>query len=257
MRSPPPFASSSVFQTPSLALLAAEPLRALFDHFGAHLGSTPLAVGDGHPVIVYPGLGAGAFNTSHLRGYLQSSGFVAHDWQSGVNTGPDGIFDDWLGHLDERVRALHQSQGRKVSLIGWSLGGVYAREIAKRCPRSVRQVITLGTPFAALGGGNFAGTVFRLLDKDRTHLSPQMEARLRASPPVPTTSIYSKSDGIVSWQGCIEKKSPRSESVEVSASHLGMASHPEVLRLVAERLAQPEGKWRPLKQPSEPARSTR
>jgi hypothetical protein len=126
---------------------------------------------------------------------------------------------------------------------------VYAREIAKRCPVAVRQVITLGTPFASLGGGNHAGTVYKLLNRDRAHLPPRLQARLRERPPVPTTSVYSKSDGIVSWRGCIEKKSERSESVEVSASHLGMVTHPEVMRVIVDRLSQPEGKWRPLKEP--------
>ena len=139
-------------------------------------------VGDGHPVVVYPGLGAGALTTSHLRSFLRNSGYTVHDWEGGVNTGPEGILDDWLGNLDDRVRELHRSHGRKVSLIGWSLGGVYAREIAKRCPQSVRQVITLGTPFASLGGGNHAGTVFKLLNKDKAHLPPELQARLRATP---------------------------------------------------------------------------
>ena len=207
-------------------------------------------VGDGHPVVVYPGLGGGAFTTSHLRSFLKDSGFTAHDWGGGVNTGPEGIFDDWLGSLDDRVRELHRSHGRKVSLVGWSLGGVYAREIAKRCPDSVRQVITLGTPFASLGGGNHAGTVFKLLNRDRAHLPPELQTRLRERPPVPTTSVYSKTDGIVSWRGCIEKKTERSESVEVSASHLGMVTHPQVLRVIVDRLSQPEGQWRPLKVPN-------
>jgi esterase/lipase len=207
----------------------------------------PTPVGDGHPVVVYPGLGGGALTTSHLRTFLKQSGFAVHDWEGGVNTGPEGVFDDWLGHLDDRVRDLHRAHGRKVSLIGWSLGGVYAREIAKRCPDAVRQVITLGTPFAALAHGNHAGTVFKLLNRDKAHLPPDLEARLKQCPPVPTTSVYSKTDGIVSWRGCIEKKSARAENVEVSASHLGMVSHPEVLRVIADRLGQPEGRWRPLK----------
>lgn len=244
------FASSGAFRAPSLALLATEPLRALFDYVGARVGARPLHVGDGHPVVVYPGLGGGAFTTSHLRSFLRDSGFTVHDWEGGVNTGPEGVLDDWLGNLDDRVRDLHRSHRRKVSLIGWSLGGVYAREIAKRCPEAVRQVITLGTPFASLGGGNHAGMVFKLLNKNRAHLPRQLQARLRECPPVPTTSIYSKTDGIVSWRGCIEKKTERSESVEVSASHLGMVTHPQVLRVVVDRLSQAEGKWRPLKVPS-------
>jgi hypothetical protein len=239
--------STSAFPAPALGLLATEPLRALLDYCAAKVASLPRGLGDGHPVVVYPGLGAGALTTAHLRKYLRDCGFTVHDWEGGVNTGPEGIFDDWLATLEQRVRDLHALHGQKVSLIGWSLGGVYAREIAKRCPDAVRQVITLGTPFAALAHGNHAGTVFKLLNRDKAHLPPELEARIREVPPVPTTSIFSKTDGIVSWRGCIEKKTPTSESVEVHASHLGMVTHPQVLRIVANRLAQPEGKWRPLR----------
>jgi len=202
---------------------------------------------------VYPGLGGGTLATSHLRSYLKDCGFTVHDWDGGVNTGPDGVFDDWLQPLAERVRELHARDGRKVSLVGWSLGGIYAREIARCCPESVRQVITLGTPFAALANGNHAGTVFKLLNREKAHLPPDLEARIRECPPVPTTSIYSKTDGIVSWRGCIQKRTAISESVEVAASHLGMVTHPQVLRVVADRLAQPEGRWRPFNRPSAPS----
>jgi esterase/lipase len=218
----------------------------MLDYCAARLGCEALPVGDGHPVVVYPGLGGGAMTTAHLRHFLKDSGFTVHDWAGGVNTGPEHFFDDWLGTFEQRVRVLRREHGRKVSLIGWSLGGVYAREIAKRCPECVRQVITLGTPFGSLGDGNHAGTIYKVVNRDKaTQLTPQLQARLRACPPVPTTSIYSKTDGIVSWRGCIQKRSGISENVEVSASHLGMGTHPEVLRIVANRLAQPEGQWRP------------
>ncbi|MBG9387727.1 esterase/lipase family protein [Caenimonas aquaedulcis] len=245
------------FSAPSLSLLATEPLRALFDFVSAKVGSRAVPIGDGHPVIVYPGLGGGALSTQHLRRFLADSGFEAHDWGGGLNTGPEGHIDDWLAGLEQRVRALHAQTGRTVSLVGWSLGGVYARELSRRCPECVRQVVTLGTPFASLGGGTHAGTVYKLLNRDTSQLTPQLEARLRQTPPVPTTSVYSKSDGIVSWRGCIEKNTARSESVEVHASHLGMGTHGEVLRIVADRLAQPEGGWKPIRRPSAPARSTR
>lgn len=237
-------ASTATYAAPPLALLATEPLRALFDFCAGKLGHAPSAVGDGHPVVVYPGLGGGALSTAHLRRFLRDCGFAAHDWHGGINTGPDGMFDDWLHGLAERVRELHGLHGRKVSLVGWSLGGVYAREVAKRCPRSVRQVITLGTPFSSMSSANHARTIYRMLGGDTSHLTPQLEARLRECPPVPTTSIYSKADGVVSWRGCLEKESDRVENVEVSASHLGMGAHPEVLRIVADRLALPEGEWR-------------
>jgi hypothetical protein len=245
----------SSFRAPPLSLLAMEPLRAVLDYCAARIGCEPLPIGDGHPVVVYPGLAGGAMSTAHLRRFLQQSGFTVRDWEGGVNTGPEGLFDDWLGTLVQRVRDLHAEHGSAVSLVGWSLGGVYAREIAKLCPGSVRQVVTLGTPFGSLGGGNHAGTIYKLLNRDTPHLTPEMAARLRECPPVPTTSIYSKTDGIVSWRGCIERRSERSESVEVAASHLGMGTHPEVLRILVNRLAQPEGQWRPLRRPTSRRRS--
>jgi hypothetical protein len=235
---------TATHSAPSLALLAAEPLRALFDFCASKAGPRPVSVGDGHPVVVYPGLGAGALTTAHLRSHLRESGFAVHDWGAGVNTGPDGHLDTWLATHIERVRELHARDGRKVSLVGWSLGGIYAREIARRCPDAVRQVITLATPFAAVVQGNHAGTAFMLLNGKRAELPDGIEARLRAPLPVPTTSVYSRSDGIVSWRGCIGKRGACTESVEVSASHLGMVSHPEVLDVIVDRLAQPEGTWK-------------
>lgn len=235
------------FQPPPLSLLATEPVRALFDFCASKFVTRAVPVGDGHPVVVFPGLGGAPFTTSHLRRFLTDCGFTAHCWGRGVNTGPDGDFDAWLGELEADVRSRHAEGGQKVSLVGWSLGGIYARELAKRCPGSVRQVITLGTPFASMRGATHAETVYKLLNRGSDQLTPELEARLRECPPVPTTSVYSKSDGVVCWRGCIEKRSARSESVEVSASHLGMVTHPDVLRVIADRLAQPEGQWRPLR----------
>jgi pimeloyl-ACP methyl ester carboxylesterase len=235
----------ATFRAPSLSLLATEPFRAALDFFSAKLGQPPRVRGDGHPVVIYPGLGAGAYSTSQLRGYLKACGFAVHDWGLGMNRGPDSPFDGWLAPLADRVSELHAQHGQRVSLVGWSLGGVYAREVAKQSPASVRQVITLATPFRAIGDGNHAGTIFKLMGGDTSHLTPQLQARLRERPPVPTTSIYSKSDGMVSWRGCVEPAGPQVENVAVDASHLGMATHADVMRVVADRLAQPEGEWRP------------
>jgi len=237
----------SPFRAPPLSLLAVEPLRAMFDGFAAHFACEAGAVGDGHPVIVYPGLGAGGAQTALLRRYLGDCGFAVHDWEGGINTGPLGRLHDWLGTLENHLGRVHEEHGRTVSLVGWSLGGLYARELAKRRPAAVRQVITLATPFASLGRGNHAGVWFQLLHPDSAHLAPDMQQRLREPPPVPTTSIYSRSDGIVSWRGCVQQRTGRCENVEVSASHLGIVSHPRALGIVAERLAQPEGQWRPLR----------
>ena len=249
---------SSSPRAPSLALLLAEPLRAMLDALGSHVTAHPEPVGDGHPVIVYPGLGAGSMNTSQLRNFLRHAGFQASDWGGGVNIGHEGDFDDWLDGLADNVREMRaRHDGRKVSLIGWSLGGIFAREIAKRAPDNVRTVITLATPFSALGDATRAGALYKILNGDAGQFAPGVEARLRGSPPVPTTSIYSKSDGIVSWRGCIERRSPITESVEVDASHMGMVGHPAVLRIIANRLAQPEGSWKPLKRSERIGRSRR
>lgn len=237
----------SAFPAPPLSLLAMEPLRALFDFAAAKFSAAAPSVGDGHPVVVFPGLGGAPFTTSHLRRFLADAGFSAHCWGRGVNTGPEGDFDAWLAGLEDDLRQRHAQAGRKVSLVGWSLGGIYARELAKRAPECVRQVITLGTPFASMRGATHAETLYKLLNGDTSRLTPELQARLRACPPVPTTSVYSKSDGVVCWRGCIEQRTPLSESVEVGASHLGMATHPDVLRIVVDRLAQPEGQWRPLR----------
>jgi pimeloyl-ACP methyl ester carboxylesterase len=241
MPTPPALA----FQAPSLALLATEPLRALLDFCAAKAGSLHRVDGDGHPVIVYPGLGAGALTTSQLRAHLRSCNFEVFDWDLGVNTGPDGLFDDWIVSLVERVCSTFSRDGRKVSLIGWSLGGIYAREIAKLCPDSVRQVITMGTPHNAMGDANHAGTIYKMLGGDTSQLTPELLARLAETPPVPITSIYSKSDGVVCWRGCLEQAGRYAENIAVHASHLGMPTHPEVLRIVADRLAQAEDGWRP------------
>jgi len=257
---PPP--QVLAFTAPSLALLATEPLRAAIEFCSARVSRPSAVAGDGHPVIVYPGLGAGAMTTAQLRTHLQSCNFTVHDWELGVNTGPDGLFDAWLPTLVERVRNLHALHGRKVSLVGWSLGGIYAREIAKCCPECVRQVITLATPHRAIADANHAGTIFRMLGGSIPELPPDLLQRVAARPPVPVTSIYSESDGLVCWRGCLEQAGRQAENIAVHASHLGMPSHPDVLRIVAERLAQPEGAWRPYRRgrikasgPTAPART--
>lgn len=233
------------FRAPPLALLATEPLRAVLEFCAAKAGQLAKVRGDGHPVIVYPGLGAGAFTTSQLRAHLERCDFRVYDWERGVNTGPDGLLDAWLPSLVERVLEVHAEHGRRVSLVGWSLGGIYAREIAKMCPQAVRQVVTLATPHGAIGDANHAGTIFKLLGGDTSQLTPELQERLRERPPVPTTSIYSETDGMVCWRGCLEEPGADVENVPVEASHLGMPTHPDVLRIVADRLAQPEGRWRP------------
>ena len=233
-------------QSPALALLASEPARALVDLVASRAPREALASGDGHRVIVYPGLGAGAWSTVRLRSTLAVAGFDGVDWGFGLNRGPRGGLRNWLEQLAAAADAQSARDGRKVSLVGWSLGGIYAREIARAVPYAVRQVVTLGSPFGAEAEATHAGWLYRLLSGSEPPRSPGELQDLRRPLPVPSTSVFSKADGIVPWQGCLQKEGPISENIEVpGVSHLGMGTHRAVLALVAERLAQPEGAWKP------------
>jgi hypothetical protein len=229
-------------QSPSLSLLAMEPGRAMLDYLFAHLPLRSDVRGDGHPVIVYPGLGAGAWSTSKLRHALTAAGFNALDWGFGQNTGPRGGVDAWISELRASVASLERSEQRKVSLVGWSLGGIYAREVARAAPALVRSVITLGSPFAARSEDTNAAWLYRMLSGSRP---PVDHLKLAKQPlPVPSTSIYSKSDGVVPWRGCLQPRGATSENIEVAGvSHLGLGVNRDVLKVIVDRLAQPENGW--------------
>ena len=233
-------------QSPPFALLASEPARAFVDFLASRAPKAAAAVGDGHRVIVYPGLGAGAWSTSRLRSALDAAGFDSVDWGFGQNRGPRGSLKDWLQRLAAAAEGESARSGRKVSLVGWSLGGIYAREIARAVPAVVRQVVTLGSPFGAEADATHAGWLYRLLSGAKPPQSRRYLEELKRALPVPSTSVFSKADGIVPWQGCLQKAGPLAENVEVpGVSHLGMGTNRAVLALVAERLAQPEGAWKP------------
>jgi pimeloyl-ACP methyl ester carboxylesterase len=141
---------------------------------------------------------------------------------------------------------MSDTHGRKVSLVGWSLGGLYARQLAKMMPERVRSVITLGSPFAGPPRSTNAWRVYELASGRRAdEEDPRFGGTLAEPPPVPTTAIYSRTDGICAWQGCKEKTSAKTESIEVESSHCGMGHHPAAVYAVADRLAQPEGQWKP------------
>lgn len=245
---------------PNFLLLALE-LRALWE-FGALLPSLPLLgrapQGDGHTVVVFPGLSAGDVSTLPLRRYLDSLGYQTQGWGQGLNLGPrPGVIDAAKAHV---VRAYQQS-GQPVSLVGWSLGGIYAREFAKELsrllPGMVRCVITLGTPFGAAHTSTNAWRLYELAS------GRNIEAEMRGydlpcAPPVPTTSIYSRSDGIVAWQGSVQApgtSTAPSENIEVMASHFGIGLNPSAWWAVADRLAQSPKQWQSFERRSRLLRS--
>ena len=210
------------------------------------MNKAALPRGDGHPVVIFPGLAADHHSIEPLRDLCDQLGYAAYDWGRGFNTGPEGDLDAWLDELGRHVLELTGAHEEPMSLIGWSLGGIYAREVAKKLTGRVRQVITIGTPFAGSAEQTRAACVYRLLSGQEPTLSPAMMARLRTAPDAPTTSIFSRSDGVVAWQACIQHgDADHTENIEVDGSHCGLGWNPKVLSVIADRLRQPEGRWRP------------
>ena len=168
--------------------------------------------GDGHPVLVLPGLLANDESTQTLRWYLRDRGYQPHGWDLGVNRGPD---ERILSALPQRLRSL-ATPDRPVSLIGWSLGGLFALELAGSSPNLVRRVITLGSPLA------------------------RVSVRARQTP-VPVTAVFSRTDSIVTPERAVPPSGPHRENVEVQGSHVGLGHNPQALLVVADRLASRPG----------------
>ena len=229
-------------------LSLAEPVRAPQELAAFYAAFPFLALGrrgDGHPVLVLPGMLAGDASTRPLRRVIAARGLQAVPWRMGRNLGPS---PEVLAAIPRRIGELHRESGRTVSLVGWSLGGVLAREFARRCPQHVRDVITLGSPLRLQPAGRAhatgAGQVYQAL---RPLHDPDFAGRAREAGrvPCPSTSIYSRSDGVVPWQASIDDVDDRHENVEVVASHCGLGVSPVAVAVVLDRLTQPEGAWRP------------
>jgi hypothetical protein len=191
--------------------------------------------GDGHPVLVIPGL----FSSDGLiRGFheaLTILGYRAEGWGAGINFGPTQSAWD---STSERLSEIAADSGRRVSLIGHSLGGVLARALAYERPELVRQVITVCSPFRLPTASRWR-LAYRALS--HWHLDDAtVAARLCESPPVPTTAIYAPRDGIVAWTSCIDEPGPGRENVAVAGAHSTMLANPATIRIVAERLARPD-----------------
>lgn len=231
---------------PSWGLMGVEPFRAAFEYLAMRLMDTrTLPPGDGHPVMIFPGLATDEKAVAPLRAFCAELGYAAQDWGRGLNTGPQGDVDTWLGELADEVVAAAAGSGERITLIGWSLGGIYAREVAKRLPDQVRQVITIGTPFAGSAEQTHVGLLYRLVNGQPLPLEDALRQRLAIPPDVPTTSIYSRTDGLVAWQACVQAgAAPHIENIEVEGSHCGLAWNSSVFSIVADRLSQPDGAWR-------------
>jgi pimeloyl-ACP methyl ester carboxylesterase len=229
---------------PGLGLLLAE-ARGIFE-LNASLLLSPLLMraprGDGHPVLTLPGFLASDLSMVPMRRYLKELGHDARAWQMGRNVG--GVARMRAALLD-RLDEIHAETGRKVSLVGWSLGGVYARDLALQAPGMVRSVVTLGSPFANDITATNATRLYQLLTGETAEAYPELRGAISGDLPVPATSIYSRSDGVVNWQTCHLRPSDTAENIEVYlASHVGLGVNPAALWAVADRLAQGEGQFR-------------
>lgn len=202
--------------------------------------------GDGHPVLVLPGFLAGPLSTDLLRKVLRQLRYRVYDWGLGYNLGYRATMKESLPARLHHIR--ERADGSRVSIIGWSAGGIYARELARTFPDDVRSVITMGSPFRGNHQANTAWKIWRVVNRgaDMTESVSDKALVRRAQPlSVPTTCIYSKSDGIVAWQCCTSLPAPETENVEVRSSHLGYGHNLQTLSVIADRLAQPENNWRP------------
>jgi pimeloyl-ACP methyl ester carboxylesterase len=228
---------------PSLVLAALETPRAFVEIIALTAAAPFLylaaALGEEHPVLVLPGFTADDDSTVVLRGYLRQLGYRAHGWRLGRNFGHKALSEQ----LFDRLEQLHSDSGKRVSLVGWSLGGILARELAREYPTLVRQVISLGSPFASRQGGtNVPRVLFRILS-GRLREEP-IDERIASPPPVHSTAIYSRTDGVAHWLACVEREAPHTDNIEVPGSHCGLGVNPFVFYAIADRLAEPTAGWR-------------
>ena len=235
------------------ALRPPSPLLLLSEGRGLHEFASSIAFapllrlaprGDGHPVLALPGFLAGDMSTYLMRRYLRALGYRAEGWELGRNIGG---FYRMRSVLRARLARLRNETGEKVSLIGWSLGGVFARDLALQASDAVRSVITLGSPFARDLNASNARRLYEQVTGERASDARAEDlAAIGGDLPVPATSIYSKMDGVVNWRCSIAREGPRAENIEILlASHIGLGGNPAALWAIADRLAQKDGDFKP------------
>jgi pimeloyl-ACP methyl ester carboxylesterase len=237
-------AEEKKLRAPGLFWMLAE-ARSLFE-LNSSLLLSPLLLrapkGDGHPVLALPGFLASDLSMAPMRRYLKELGYDAHAWNMGRNLG--GL-SSLRAALRDLLKQTYETSGRKVSIVGWSLGGVYARDLAVQLPDMVRSVITLGSPFANDIRATNATRLYEALSGEGINDNPEIREAIAGDLPVPATSIYSRTDGIVNHQTCLLRPSETAENIEVYlASHVGLGVNPAALWAVADRLAQGEGEFR-------------
>ena len=232
---------------PSTGWSLLEPLRFVWELGGLAVSSPLLATaprGDGHPVLVLPGFAINDYGTLLLRQYLSLLGYQVFPWNLGWNLDQNsaGLHGE---HVSRRIAEIADEAGRSVSLVGWSLGGVIAREVARRDPAHIRQVITLGSPFAGNPNATSMKIIYEVMTGNRLGSAKNRRRYVAGYRPLPmpSSAVFSKTDGAVAWQNCVSETDTTTENIEVVSSHSGFSANPAVFYAVADRLAQPEGRW--------------
>ena len=202
--------------------------------------------GDGHHVVAIPPFGTGDFFTTVLRTYLRRLGYVVHPWGQAEILALHRLHTVAVS----RLREVADEAGEPVSLIGHSLGGIYAREVARVAPEHVRRVVTVGSPFGGDLKSNVVWPMYESVTGTRIKSIPaQVLTRMNEPLPVSSTAIYSRTDGVVSWFSCIDEEAPEAENIAVPGSHIGLLHNPVALYVIADRLAQPPGTHQPFRAP--------
>ena len=205
----------------------AEPVRRLF--------RAPLALPrTAHPriVMLLPGFGTHPLRMRYMARELERAGHKAKRWGLGFNLGPT---EENFALLEERVRQIRARYGQNVVLVGWSLGGIFARELAKRHPEIVAKVITMGTPFSGAPYANSAWPIYQLVTGHSVE-QPPVEVEIAVKPPVETVALWSPRDGVIAPRCACGKPDERDRAVALRCTHLGFAHSPEAIRAVAAEL---------------------
>jgi pimeloyl-ACP methyl ester carboxylesterase len=201
----------------------------------ALLASRPVRAAHPRTVILLPGFGASPRSMRVMESFLRRRGHRVRDWGLGRNAGEA---KQLRARLQPVLAESLAAYGEPVVLVGWSLGGYIAREYARERPDEIRRVITLGSP--VIGGPRYTATAarYRSQGHDLDQIEQLIKARYQTPLRVPVTAIYSKRDGVVAWQACVDRWSPDVRHVEVSETHVGLAFAPGVLTIIAEELAR-------------------
>ena len=224
-----------VVGAPAFKLLLAESIEGPKLLLSLIQPGVPIARGDGRPVIVYPGFLANDWSTLRLRRSLTAANYEAYGWGLGSNWGArEALLNELVARLEA---AVAQGNGGKASLIGWSLGGIYAREVAKLRPDLVDRVITLGSPFSGDMRANNGWWLYELINNHPVD-APPIEIEVSVKPPVPTYAVWSPIDGVVAPAAARGLAGESDHQIELRIRHLSFARAPAAIALIGELLTR-------------------